>query len=176
MKKEEIVILRVRPPMGENDVKLISVMIKNRLSPAPVAVPAQHPLGEGDTIDASVFIEGNISTISADQLGGEILGHMLQAAPGGNAKIVTIKSRKETLRLIGFECPAPIGLDQKNQLRQAMKHLDAHAEVFFNARKGTKDGKPFEANICEVKTDIKLADLKEKLKQTLGTLFDGLIF
>jgi len=95
MKKEEIVILRVRPPMGENDVKLISVMIKNRLSPAPVAVPAQHPLGEGDTIDASVFIEGNISTISADQLGGEILGHMLQAAPAATLRLSRLKAGKK---------------------------------------------------------------------------------
>ena len=176
MKKEEIVVLRVRPPMAEKETGEIAVFIKNRLSPLPVAVPAQHQLAAGDASEASVFIEGNTNSKSAKQLGGEIMGYMLQATSGGNPKIVMIKSRKETLRLLGFECPQSIGADQKNQIRQAIKHLDAHAEVYFNARKGSKDGKPYEANICEVKTDVKLADLKEKLKQTLGGLFDGIIF
>jgi hypothetical protein len=176
MKKEEIVVLRVRPPMAEKETGEIAVSIKNRLSPLPVAVPAQHQLAAGDASDASVFIEGNINSKSAKQLGGEIMGYMLQASSGGNPKIVMIKNRKETLRLIGFECPESIGIDQKNHIRQAIKHLDARAEVYFNPRKGTKNGKPYEATICEVKTDVKLADLKEKLKQTLGGLFDGIIF
>jgi hypothetical protein len=175
MKKEEIVILRVRPPMGENDTKQLAWMISNRLSPDPVAVPAQHPLAEADAAGAAVYIEGNIDSKAAKMLGGEVMGYLVQAASAGMAKIVTIKSRKETLRLVGFECPA-IGLEQKNQIRQAMKHLDAHAEVYFNARKWTANGAQHEANLCEVKTDVKLADLKDKMKQTLGDLFEKITF